>query len=68
LSRIEKQLRITISQDMFDEMIQYSLLNNQFRPDIHSLEQYERPPMKEVSEYREKFMTKRKNRNVSQNI
>ena len=61
LSRIERQLRITISQDMFDEMIQYSLINNQLRPDIRTLEQYERPPMKEVPEYREKFMTKRKN-------
>jgi glucosyl-3-phosphoglycerate synthase len=68
LSRIERQLRITISQDMFNEMIQYSLHNNQLRPDIHPLEQHERPPMKEVSEYREKFMTKRKKRYVYQNI
>jgi len=61
LRRIERQLRITISQEMFDEMIQYSLLNDQFQPDIRPLEQYERPPIKEVPEYREKFMTKRKN-------
>ena len=61
LSRIESQLRITISQDMCDEMIQYSLLNNQFHPDICPLEQHERPPIKEIPEYREKFMTKRKN-------
>ena len=62
LSRIERQLRITISQDMFDEMVQYSLLNNQFSPDICPLEQHERPPIKEIPEYREKFMTKRKHR------
>ncbi len=62
LSRIESQLRITISQDMFDEIIQYSFLNNQFRPDICPLEQHERPPIKEIPEYREKFMTKRKHR------
>ena len=62
LSRIERQLRITISQDMFDELIQYSLLNNQLRLDICPLEQHERPPIKEIPEYREKFMTKRKHR------
>jgi glucosyl-3-phosphoglycerate synthase len=68
LNRIERQLRISISQDMFDEMIQYNLINNQIRPDIRPLEQHERPPMKEITEYREKFMTKRKDRYVYQNI
>ena len=60
LSRIEKQQRITLRQDLFDEMIQYGLLRNQFRPDIRPLEYYERPPMKEIAEYREKFMLRKK--------
>jgi glucosyl-3-phosphoglycerate synthase len=62
LSRIERQLGISISQNLFNEMIQYSLFQNQLRPDIRTLEQYERPPMKEIPEYREKFIAKRKNR------
>jgi glucosyl-3-phosphoglycerate synthase len=68
LSRIERQLGISISQNLFNEMIQYSLFQNQLRPDIRPLEQYERPPMKEIPEYREKFMAKRKNRYGYHNI
>ena len=60
LSRIERQQRITLRQDLFDEMIQYTLLQNQLRPDIRQLEQYERPPIKDIPEYREKFITKKK--------
>ena len=60
LSRLERQRGITVNQDLSDEMIQYSLLNNQFRSDIFPLEQLERPPIKDIPEYREKFMTKRK--------
>ena len=62
LSRMERQQGITLRQDLFDEMIQYSFLRDQFRPDIRQLEQYERPPMKEITEYRDKFMAKKKNR------
>jgi glucosyl-3-phosphoglycerate synthase len=60
LHRMERQQRINIRQDLFDEMIQYSLIHNQFQPDIHPLEQYERPPIKEISEYRDKFLTKKR--------
>jgi glucosyl-3-phosphoglycerate synthase len=68
LSRIERQQRVTIRQSLFDEMIQYNLIDNQLRTDIRPTEHYERPPIKEISEYREKFMTKRKNRYETQNI
>ena len=55
LSHMERQQGITLSQDLFAEMIQYSLLHNQIQPDIIPVEQHERPPMKEIPEYREKF-------------
>ncbi len=51
LSRIEKQQGITLRQNLFDEMIQYSLRHNQIKPDIRPLEQHERPPMKDIPEY-----------------
>jgi glucosyl-3-phosphoglycerate synthase len=60
LNRMTRQQRIAIRQNLFDEMIQYSLLQNQIKSDIHTLEQHERPPMKEIPEYRGKFVLKRK--------
>ena len=58
LKRLERQQRITICQDLFDEMIQYTLFQNQLSQDIRPLEQCERPPIKEITEYREKFLIK----------
>ncbi|MBW2514906.1 MAG: glucosyl-3-phosphoglycerate synthase [Deltaproteobacteria bacterium] len=55
LNRMERQQRINICQELFDEMIQYTLFQNQLSQDIRPLEQCERPPIKEISEYREKF-------------
>jgi glucosyl-3-phosphoglycerate synthase len=46
---------IDIKEDLFDEMIQYNLVNNRYLPDILKIETHERPPMIEVPEYREKF-------------
>ena len=60
LSRIERQRRINIHQDLFDEMIQYRLVHNRLQSDIPPLEQHERPPMREIPEYLEKFAIKRK--------
>jgi glucosyl-3-phosphoglycerate synthase len=58
LNRMERHQRINIRQDLFDEMIQYTLFQNQLSQDIRPLEQCERPPIKEISEYREKFIIK----------
>lgn len=58
LNRMERQQRIDICQDLFDEMIQYTLFQNQLSQDIRPLEQCERPPIKEISEYREKFIAR----------
>ena len=60
LNRMASQQRIAIRQDLFDEMIQYTIVQNQIKSDIRALEQHERPPMKEIPEYREKFGLKRK--------
>ena len=55
LNRVEKLNRVEVKQAIFDEMIQYRLVRDSLQPDVHVLEQHERPPMVEVPEYREKF-------------
>ena len=55
LKRIERLGRVNIKQDLFDEMIQYSLIRGKLGPEIRLFEQCERPPMATVTEYREKF-------------
>lgn len=55
---IHRKLRlgiIDLKYELFDEMIQYNLVNDRYRPDIHRIETHERPPMIEIPEYREKF-------------
>jgi len=46
---------VDFTEDLFDEMIQYNLVKNQYMPDIYKIEGHERPPIIEVPEYREKF-------------
>ena len=46
---------VDFKEDLFDEMIQYNLIKNQYMPDIYKIEGHERPPIIEVPEYREKF-------------
>jgi hypothetical protein len=36
-------------------MIQYNLVNEKYQADILKIEGYERPPIIEIPEYREKF-------------
>lgn len=55
---IHRQLQlgfIDIKEEMFDKMIQYNLVQDQFAADIVQIEGHERPPMIEIPEYREKF-------------
>jgi len=56
LSRFEWQERIEIRQELYDQMIQYRLVHNDLQQDLHDLQQHERPPMKDVPEYRQKFI------------
>ena len=46
---------IDLQHDLFDEMIQYNLVNNKYQPDIFQIEGHERPPIIQIPEYREKF-------------
>ncbi len=56
LKRIQKLDRVEVKQALFDEMIQYHLVDEKLRPDIYTLEENERPPMITIPEYQEKFM------------
>jgi glucosyl-3-phosphoglycerate synthase len=47
-----------IKESMFDEMIQYNLIHDQFIADIVKIKGHERPPMIDIPEYREKFRIK----------
>ena len=42
-------------EKLYNEMIQYNLIKNEFKPDIYKIEGHERPPIIEIPEYREKF-------------
>ena len=55
LNRVQKMKRVEIKQEIFDDMIQYSLSRNTLRPEMHVLEQHERPPMIEIPEYLDTF-------------
>jgi glucosyl-3-phosphoglycerate synthase len=46
---------INLKEELFDEMIQYNLVNDKYQADILKIEGHERPPMIEIPEYREKF-------------
>jgi len=46
---------IDLKEELFDEMIQYNLVNNEYQADISKIEGHERPPIIEIPEYREKF-------------
>jgi glucosyl-3-phosphoglycerate synthase len=46
---------IDLKEDLFDEMIQYNLVNNKYRPDLFKIVDHERPPIIEIPEYRKKF-------------
>ncbi len=46
---------IELNEAMFDEMIQYQIIDNQIKPDTLEIRGDERPPMIEVEQYRDKF-------------
>ena len=46
---------IELKEDMYDEMIQYNLVNNRYEPDIIRMQGHERPPIIEIPAYRRKF-------------
>ena len=46
---------LDLRKDLFDEIIQFKLVEDQYRPEITKIEGLERPPMIEVAEYRQKI-------------
>jgi len=55
INRQKKLGLIDIKNDLFNEMIQYNLVRDQYKSDILKVKGHERPPMLEIPEYREKF-------------
>ena len=54
-NRIEKLGIVNLNKELFDEMIQYNLIRNEYKPDIFKIKAVERPPIIEIGEYRKKF-------------
>ena len=46
---------IDLKNTLYDEMIQYNLVNDKYQAEILKIEGHERPPIIEIPEYREKF-------------
>ena len=46
---------IDLKNKLFDEMIQYNLVNDKYQADIYKIKGHERPPIVEIPEYRKKF-------------
>jgi glucosyl-3-phosphoglycerate synthase len=55
IKRKKKLGMVDYKEKLYNEMIQYNLIKNEFKPDIYKIEEHERPPMIEIPEYREKF-------------
>jgi glucosyl-3-phosphoglycerate synthase len=48
---------IDLRDELFEEMIQYNLVHDQYEPEIFKIEGHERPPIIEIPEYRKKFLS-----------
>ena len=55
LNRLKKLDCVAIRQEVFDQMIQYQLVDDHLQPEIHSIEPHERPPIVQIPEYLQKF-------------
>jgi glucosyl-3-phosphoglycerate synthase len=57
LNRIEKLGLIEKKKEMFNEMIQFKLENDTYKPDIRQPADHERPPMVSIPEYGERLVS-----------
>ena len=55
LQRIQKLEFIELKKRLYNEMIQYNLVKNEYKADIMQIGGIERPPMIEIEAYRQKF-------------
>lgn len=58
LDRIEKLGLIDKKHELFNEMIQFTLIEDSYEADIYSFGTSDRPPIIEIEEYRKKFNIK----------
>jgi glucosyl-3-phosphoglycerate synthase len=58
INRQKKLGLIDFKEDLFDEIIQYNLVDNEYQPEVMQIKGLERPPMVTIPEYREKFAVK----------
>ena len=56
INRKAKLGLIDLKKQMFDEMIQYNHVENEYQPLTYKMEGLERPPMVEIPAYRDKFV------------
>jgi glucosyl-3-phosphoglycerate synthase len=59
INRQKKLGLIELKNNLFDEIIQYNLVENKYQPDVKKIVGFERPPMIEIPEYCEKFCANR---------
>jgi glucosyl-3-phosphoglycerate synthase len=55
INRKRKLGLVDLKGPIFNEMIQYNLVKNEYESDIFRVEGHERPPMLDIPEYRERF-------------
>ncbi len=55
MDRLENLGVLKTKKKMLTDMIQYKIVNNEYRPDIFDIQKLERPPIIEIPEYRKKF-------------
>ena len=57
INRQKRSGLIDLKHELFDEIIQYNLVENNYQSDTLKIAGFERPPMIEIPEYSEKFDT-----------
>ena len=55
INRKSKLGLIDLKEEMFDEIIQYNLVKNEYQPEKTRFKGHERPPIIEIPDYRKKF-------------
>lgn len=55
INRQKRSGLIDLKNNLYDEIIQYNLVDSQYQPDVSKIIGLERPPMIEIPEYCEKF-------------
>ena len=58
INRQKRSGLIDLKEDLFDEIIQYNLVDNEYQPEARQIIGLERPPMNTIPEYCEKFAVK----------